>query len=87
MRYSLNFLVPLIILAAPVAGLAQSRAYSMWAGPRPRKRSGAWASSSARRGKNFLLDVEPPRKVRSSMRSSARPATGRTGREGSPTSW
>lgn len=28
MRYSLNFLVPLIILAAPVAGLAQSRTYS-----------------------------------------------------------
>ena len=28
MRYSLNFLVPLILLAAPVAGLAQSRTYS-----------------------------------------------------------
>jgi mono/diheme cytochrome c family protein len=28
MRYSLNFLVPLIILAAPAAGLAQSRTYS-----------------------------------------------------------
>ena len=28
MRYSLNFLVPLIILATPVAGLAQSRTYS-----------------------------------------------------------
>ena len=28
MRYSLKFLVPLIILAAPVAGLAQSRTYS-----------------------------------------------------------
>jgi mono/diheme cytochrome c family protein len=28
MRYSLNFLVPLIILTAPVAGLAQSRTYS-----------------------------------------------------------
>ncbi len=54
----------------------------MWAGPRPRKRSGASASSSARRGRNFLLDVEPPRKVRSSLPSSARPATERTGKEG-----
>jgi len=75
MRCSLNLLASMIILAAPAAGLAQSR-FNVGTSL-SQEEIKTFDFMIGRRDRDFLLGTEPPGKARISLRSGALSATGR----------